>query len=84
MSGFRCLRTSSQSLAGLAVKGWIAPKEVERWQDKSRDVRTSFGGGKASKISRLRRGVEVAGTLRFSPGACSASGISTSRRVDAR
>ena len=74
-------RRISQSVAGSAGKGWVCPKRMERWQDKSRDVRGGFGGDKFSKYNLLARCVKAAHRLRFCASSCIDWENYTSRRV---
>lgn len=74
-------RRISQSLAGSAGKGSVCSKWMERWQDKSREVRGECGGDKFSKYNLLPRCLKVADRLRFCASFCIDWENDTSRRV---
>ena len=74
-------RRISQSVAGSAGKGWVCPKWMERWQDKSREVRAGFGDDKFSKYNLLARAARATDRLRFYPSSCIDWENDTSRRV---
>ena len=68
-------RKFSQVVAGSAA----GPRWMDRWQDKSREVRARSEGVKHSNFNGLARGAQVAASLRFRPSGCLASGNRTSR-----
>lgn len=68
-------RRFSQVVAGLAA----GLRMMERWQDKSREVRAGWEAVKHNKFNPLVRGVQADPRLRFAPSACTASRNRTSR-----
>lgn len=71
----RLRRRFSQVVAGSAA----SPRLMDRWQDKSREVRGRSDGVKHSKFKRLVRGVHVVASLRLWVSGSLASGNRTSR-----
>lgn len=77
-------RSAACDVAGLTAKGRMSSQTMERWQDKSRDVRTSGGGKKGNKSRVLSRCIHAADELRFSASRCPTFGNSTSRGLSGR
>ncbi len=68
-------RKFSQVVAGSAA----GPRWMDRWQDKSREVRGRSEGEKHSKSKCLVRGAQVVASLPFRPSGCLALENRTSR-----
>lgn len=71
----RLRRRFSQVVAGSAA----GPRWMDRWQDKSREVRAWSEGVKHNNFNGLARGAQVGPRLRFAPSACRFSRNRTSR-----
>jgi hypothetical protein len=68
-------RRFSQVVAGSAA----GHEKMERWQDKSREVRGRSEGEKHSKFKRLVQGAQGVTSLPFRPSGCLALENRTSR-----
>lgn len=68
-------RRFSQVVAGSAA----APRLMDRWQDKRREVRARSEGVKHNKFNGLARGAQVSASLPFRPSGCLALENRTSR-----
>jgi hypothetical protein len=71
-------RRASHACADLAAKRQSCFKPMERWQDKSRDVRTSFRVDKINKVNDLSRGAQAPCEVRFSVRRCFVEAMCTS------
>ena len=71
----RLRRRFSQVVAGSAA----GPRLMDRWQDKSREVRARSEGVKHNKFKGLARGAQFGPRLRFAPSACRVARNRTSR-----
>jgi hypothetical protein len=68
-------RRFSQVVAGSAA----GLRLMDRWQDKSREVRARSARVNRRKFNSLARGAQVAASLRFQRSGCLTSGNRTSR-----
>ena len=73
-------RSGSQAFADSALKGVTCCKTMERWQDKSREVRASLGGEKGNNFNLSARCAQVRRSLRFLTSDCAVTVFRTSHR----
>ena len=77
-------RSAACDVAGLTAKGRMSSQTMERWQDKSREVRTWAGAGKSNGSNGVGRCAHAADRLGFSASRCPSFGNSTSREISYR